>query len=146
MRTTSAFKLRPIVTTGLHQANLTLRKHGVDFSMLCLIRRWQKKATSLSAAKEGRAEDGLCGSLEVDCCQPQQHPELSAEQRQEAEWKLAALFLEGGIVFHSMFVGINFGVTENNSTSTALMIALIFHQVLPPIFHSAVLLKYQQVA
>ena len=57
--------------------------------------------------------------------------ELSGDEHQQSEWKLAALFLEGGIVFHSVFVGINYGVTENDSTSTALMIALIFHQVTP---------------
>ena len=81
---------------------------------------------------------------------------MSTEERQKADWAMAALFFgrcwsllaqsghcapkcssndhhfivqSGGIVFHSVLVGINYGVTENDKTSVALMIALIFHQV-----------------
>lgn len=38
--------------------------------------------------------------------------------------------LEMGIVFHSVFVGIDLGIQTDPNTARALMIALIFHQVL----------------
>ena len=53
------------------------------------------------------------------------------ERMHKMNTTLAAIFLEGGIVFHSVFVGINYGVTEDDSSSIAVMIALIFHQVCP---------------
>lgn len=46
----------------------------------------------------------------------------------QADKVMTAIFLEGGIVFHSIFVGINYGILEDDGTSTALLIALIFHQ------------------
>jgi hypothetical protein len=51
------------------------------------------------------------------------------ESLKQADRVITACFLEGGIVFHSIFVGINYGISENDSTSIALLIALIFHQV-----------------
>ena len=44
---------------------------------------------------------------------------------------MTAIFLEGGIVFHSVFVGINYGILQDDGTSVALLIALVFHQVRP---------------
>ncbi len=55
--------------------------------------------------------------------------DIRKEKLQQADKVITACFLEGGIVFHSIFVGINYGIAENDSTSIALMIALIFHQV-----------------
>ena len=52
------------------------------------------------------------------------------ESLERADRVITACFLEGGIVFHSIFVGINYGISENDSTSIALLIALIFHQVI----------------
>ena len=37
-----------------------------------------------------------------------------------------------GIIFHSIFIGVTLGVSTNASTTTALMIALFFHQVCDP--------------
>ena len=48
---------------------------------------------------------------------------------------------ETGIIFHSIFIGITLGVSQNRSTVTALMIALFFHQVYPSrpaSFHSQI--------
>ena len=46
----------------------------------------------------------------------------------QTEQLMAAVFLEGGIVFHSIFVGINYGVTDDGTQSVPVMVALIFHQ------------------
>lgn len=47
-----------------------------------------------------------------------------------AENSMAASMLEMGIVFHSIFVGIDLGINTDVSSARALLIALVFHQVL----------------
>lgn len=77
----------------------------------------------LGKHSESSIEAGEVGTKDVD-----KKEEQLAEIKQ-AEKVITAVFLEGGIVFHSIFVGINFGVLEDDGTTTALLIALIFHQV-----------------
>ena len=36
--------------------------------------------------------------------------------------------MAGSIIFHSIFIGITLGVSQNTSTVTALVVALLFHQ------------------
>ena len=41
----------------------------------------------------------------------------------------ASITFEAGIIFHSIFIGITFGITSSADTARALAIALCFHQV-----------------
>ena len=43
--------------------------------------------------------------------------------------KVAAIMLEAGVIFHSIFVGLDLGVNNEASVVRPLMIALCFHQV-----------------
>lgn len=69
------------------------------------------------------------GIQDLHSIQSLPNEEDAKQQLQHADKMITACFLEGGILFHSIFVGINYGISENNSTSIALLIALIFHQV-----------------
>ena len=51
-----------------------------------------------------------------------------ANSLKQSENVLTAIFLEGGIVFHSIFVGMNYGVTDAGTQGVPVMVALIFHQ------------------
>lgn len=44
--------------------------------------------------------------------------------------RVAAYFLEAGIIFHSIFIGLLFGTSKDNSLVKSLAFALSFHQVL----------------
>ncbi len=48
---------------------------------------------------------------------------------QHAENRVAAVMLEVGVIFHSVFVGIDLGINPDPSVVRPLMIALMFHQV-----------------
>lgn len=48
---------------------------------------------------------------------------------QHAENRVAAIMLESGVVFHSIFIGIDLGINNDASVVRPLMIALMFHQV-----------------
>mmetsp|Transcript_19033 Transcript_19033/g.57508 ORF Transcript_19033/g.57508 Transcript_19033/m.57508 type:complete len:326 (-) Transcript_19033:773-1750(-) len=76
---------------------------------------------SVDSGELGGAQDGSTdGARDIKLSQ--------REQLRQADLAMTAIFLEGGIVFHSVFVGINYGILENDSTSVALLIALVFHQ------------------
>jgi hypothetical protein len=45
---------------------------------------------------------------------------------------IAAVMLEAGVIFHSIFIGIDLGINTDPSVVRPLMIALMFHQVLLP--------------
>ena len=51
---------------------------------------------------------------------------LAAEH---AENRVAAIMLESGVIFHSIFIGIDLGINPDPSVVRPLMIALMFHQV-----------------
>lgn len=64
---------------------------------------------------------------------PESQQMIEVKANKEASFKqteqlMAAIFLEGGIVFHSIFVGINYGVTDDGTQGVPVMVALIFHQ------------------
>ena len=48
---------------------------------------------------------------------------------QHAENRVAAIMLESGVIFHSIFIGIDLGINPNSNVVRPLMIALMFHQV-----------------
>lgn len=48
---------------------------------------------------------------------------------QHAENRVAAIMLESGVIFHSIFIGIDLGINPDPSVVRPLMIALMFHQV-----------------
>ena len=48
---------------------------------------------------------------------------------QLAENRVAAIMLESGVIFHSIFIGIDLGINPDPSVVRPLMIALMFHQV-----------------
>jgi hypothetical protein len=43
---------------------------------------------------------------------------------------ISAVMLETGVIFHSIFIGIDLGINTDSSVVRPLMIALMFHQVL----------------
>lgn len=48
---------------------------------------------------------------------------------QMADNKVAAIMLEAGVIFHSIFIGIDIGINSDPGVVRPLMIALMFHQV-----------------
>ena len=44
------------------------------------------------------------------------------------EMDVIAIVLEAGFIFHSIFIGLDIGITREASTARPLMIALMFHQ------------------
>ena len=55
----------------------------------------------------------------------------AAEKKQaldKHEMNVIAIVLEAGFVFHSIFVGIDLGITRDAAVTRPLMIALLFHQ------------------
>lgn len=46
-----------------------------------------------------------------------------------AENRVAAYMLESGVIFHSIFIGIDLGINPDPSVVRPLLIALMFHQV-----------------
>ena len=48
---------------------------------------------------------------------------------QLADNKVSAIMLEAGIIFHSIFIGIDIGINSDPGVVRPLMIALMFHQV-----------------
>lgn len=48
---------------------------------------------------------------------------------QHAENRVAAIMLESGVIFHSIFIGIDLGINPDSDVVRPLMIALMFHQV-----------------
>ena len=48
---------------------------------------------------------------------------------QHAENRVAAIMLESGVIFHSIFIGIDLGINPDPGVVRPLMIALMFHQV-----------------
>ena len=53
---------------------------------------------------------------------------IRAEQRR-AMYTAASLTFEAGIIFHSIFIGLTYGITSDPGTLHALSVALCFHQV-----------------
>lgn len=56
-------------------------------------------------------------------------PKQSMLLARAAENKVAAIMLESGVIFHSIFIGIDIGINSDPSIVRPLMIALMFHQV-----------------
>ena len=74
---------------------------------------------------------GLLTDETEEMPESQQMIEVKANKEtsfKQTEQLMAAVFLEGGIVFHSIFVGINYGVTDDGTQGVPVMVALIFHQ------------------
>ena len=55
---------------------------------------------------------------------------MDAKEVMQQTARAAAYTLEAGIVFHSLFVGISLGTSQEAAYVQGLAIALIFHQVL----------------
>ena len=61
-------------------------------------------------------------------------PQLAStdEEKRQAQYKremdVIAIVLEAGFVFHSIFIGIDIGITRDAAVARPLMIALLFHQ------------------
>lgn len=51
------------------------------------------------------------------------------QQAIAADNRVAAIMLEAGIIFHSIFVGLTVGINSEASEVRPLMIAIMFHQV-----------------
>ena len=61
---------------------------------------------------------------------------MDAKQLMQQTARAAAYTLEAGIMFHSLFVGISLGTSQEASYVQGLAIALIFHQVGPAVGYS----------
>ena len=54
--------------------------------------------------------------------------DVDDEERQRMIYSVQSCTLEAGIIFHSVFIGISFGLTTERSALESLMVALMFHQ------------------
>ena len=73
--------------------------------------------------------------VDVEVAEPEFKTGEEAKQQllaaQVAENRVTALMLESGVVFHSIFIGIDLGINSDPSVVRPLMIALMFHQASP---------------
>ena len=76
----------------------------------------------------------LAAAFEKERAEGQEDPEaanvdaVKAEQTR-AMYTAASLTFEAGIIFHSIFIGLTYGIVADPTTLHALSIALCFHQV-----------------
>lgn len=72
------------------------------------------------------------GAVDVEVADPNFVTGEEAKQQllaaQVAENRVAAMMLESGVIFHSIFIGIDLGINSDPSVVRPLMIALMFHQ------------------
>lgn len=82
-------------------------------------------ATRESPAFNSRSEDGAYGSRGDDC-RTHGHDSSDSEKGHLAGQLLAIFILEFGVVFHSVFIGLTLGTTDE---VIVLLIVLVFHQM-----------------
>lgn len=109
-------------------------RNGMLLNNLCVVCRRMGATAAVASHSSHSSTQDLASTAPAAGVPKEGDAELATtddEKRQaqhRREMDVIAIMLEAGFVFHSIFIGLDIGITRDANVARTLMIALMFHQ------------------